>query len=153
MALMRRETPTGHVDRFDRLFEGWPTWFRRPVMLWPFEGLEEMLRVDEYREDGTLVIRAEIAGIDPEKDVEVRVSDGVLHIEAQRREEEKKEGKDFRRQELRYGSFSRDLPLPDGATEADVKASYKDGILEVRVPVPKAEEAKAETKKIPVAKG
>jgi HSP20 family protein len=120
-------------------------------MLWP-EGLEDMLRVDEYREDDTDVIRAEIAGIDPEKDVEITVSDGVLHMEAHRREEEKKEGKDFYRRELRYGSFSRDLPLPEGATEANVKASYNDGILEVRVPVPKAEAAKAETKKIPVTK-
>ena len=151
MALRKRETPTRHLDVFDRFFEGLPTWFRRPVMLWP-EGLEDMLRVDEYLEDGTEVIRAEIAGIDPEKDVEITVAAGVLHIEAQRREEEKKEGKDFYRRELRYGSFSRDLRLPEGATEADVKASYKDGILEVRVPVPKAEADKAETKKIPVTK-
>jgi len=148
---LTRHTPSRPLDAFDRLFEGWPTFFRRPVMVWP-EAMEDTLRVEEYRENGTEVIRAELAGIDPEKDVEITVANGVLHIEAHRREEEKKEGKDFFRRELRYGSFSRDLALPEGVTEADVKATYKDGILEVRVPVPTAKEAGTETKKIPVTK-
>lgn len=52
---------------------------------------------------------------------------------------------------LRYGSFRRDLPLPKGASESDVKASYKDGILEIRFPQPKAEVATA--KKIPITTG
>lgn len=149
---LTRQTPPRPLDVFDRFFEGWPTWFRRPVMLLP-ETMEDTLRVDEYREDGTEVIRAEMAGIDPEKDVEITVANGVLHIEAHRQEEEKKEGKDFYRRELRYGSFSRDLALPEGATEADVKATYKDGILEVRVPVPEPKAAGTETKKIPITKG
>jgi len=121
---------------------------RWPVRGWP---TEDFVRVDEYREDSTLVVRAEMAGIDPEKDVEITVSDGVLHIDAERREEKKDEGKDYFRRELRYGSFSRDLPLPEGVKESDVKANYKDGILEIRVPLPKAEVEKAPTK-IPVAK-
>jgi HSP20 family protein len=148
---LRRQTPSRPLDAFDQFFEGWPTWFRRPVMLLP-EGMDDTLRVDEFRDDDTEVIRADIAGIDPEKDVEITVSNGVLHIEAHRREEEKKEGKDFYRRELRYGSFSRDLVLPEGATEADVKATYKDGILEVRVPVPAPKAAGTETKKIPISK-
>ena len=152
MAMRRRDIPSRHLDVFDRFFEGWPTWFRRPLMVWP-ETMDDVLRVDEFREDGTEVIRAEIGGIDPEKDVEISVSDGVLHVEAHRREEEKKEGKDFYRRELRYGSFTRELPLPEGATESDVKASYKDGILEIRVPVPTPEAARSETKTIPVTKG
>jgi HSP20 family protein len=110
-----------------------------------------MLRVEEYREGDTLVIRAEMAGIDPDKDVEITVSDGVLHISAQRREEEKTEGKDYYRQELRYGSFSRDVALPEGCSEEDVKASYQDGILEIRVPVPAAGEKKPVTR-VSVAK-
>jgi HSP20 family protein len=93
-----------------------------------------------------------MAGMDPGKDVEVTVSDGMLRIAAERREEEKTEEKDYYRRELRYGSFSRDLPLPDGTTESDIQASYKDGILEIRVPVAK-EAAPEPAKKIPVTKG
>jgi HSP20 family protein len=47
---------------------------------------DEMIRVDEYQENGTLVIRGELAGIDPDKDVTVTVSEGMLRIHAERRE-------------------------------------------------------------------
>lgn len=96
---------------------------------------EPQLKVEEYREDGTLVIKADLPGIDPDKDVEMTVTDGVLHLRAERREEKETSERDYRRTEIRYGAFSRTLPLPPGAVESDVKASYKDGVLEVRVPV------------------
>ena len=73
------------------------------------------------------MVRADLPGIDPEKDVELTVSDGMLHIRAERREEEKREEKGYLRQELRYGSLSRTLPLPEGVTESDITATYKDG--------------------------
>jgi len=151
MALLKHEGSSQEMvprakDLFDRVFDDRLDFFRRPVLLWPGEGAG--VHVEEFREDGTLVVRAELAGIDPDKDVEISVSDHTLHIEAERREEEKKEGRDYVRQEFRYGSFVRDLPLPSGASEGDVKATYKDGILEVRVPMP---EAKPLTK-IPIAK-
>ncbi len=47
-----------------------------------------------------------------------------------------------RRREVRYGAFSRSLPPPEGVTEADITASYKDGVPEIRIPEPKHEEAK-----------
>jgi HSP20 family protein len=72
----------------------------------------------------------------------------MLHIHAERREEQKTEGKGYLRHELRTGTFSRNLPLPRGVTEADIKATYKHGILEIRVPMPEAEEL--EPTKIPV---
>jgi len=139
--LMRREPrgqPADIFGRFDRLFDEWAriTPFRSaPFPHW--WGVEDLIRVEEYREDGTLVIRADLPGIDPDADVELTVSDGMLRIEAERREEEKKEGKGYMRQELRYGSLSRSLPLPEGVTEADIAATYKDGVLEIRVPEPK----------------
>jgi len=142
--LMRRE-PRGEAadifGRFDRLFEEWARMAPfRPFPRW--WGVEDLIRVEEYREDGTLVIRADLPGIDPDADVELTVSDGMLHIEAERREEEKKEGKGYVRRELRYGSLSRSLPLPEGVTEADIAATYKDGVLEIRVPEPKRGPAK-----------
>lgn len=137
------------VDLFDRMFDDWMSmWpFRRPALLarWMPENL---IKVDEYREDGTLVVRAELPGIDPDEDVELTVTDGMLHIEAERSEEEKTEERGYLRRELRYGSFARSLPLPEGVTEDDVTASYKDGILEIRVPAPQPEPGK----KIPVTK-
>jgi len=145
--LMRRE-PRGEAadifSRFDRLFDEWARMmpFRpMPSPRW-WWGVEDLIRVEEYRGDGTLVIRADLPGIDPDKDVELTVADGMLHIEAERREEEKREEKGYVRQELRYGSLSRSLPLPEGVTEADISATYNAGVLEIRIPEPKRETAK-----------
>jgi HSP20 family protein len=135
-------------DRFDRMFDEWT---KMLPFRWPAGGAwmpAEVIRVDEFHENGTLVVRAELPGIDPEKDVELTVADGMLHIEAERRQEEKAEEKGYVRRELRYGSFSRTLPLPEGVSEADIKANYTNGILEVRVPAPQPQPAK----KIPIAK-
>ena len=75
----------------------------------------------------------------------------MLRINAQRRVEEKTEDQGYTRHELRYGSFTRTLPMPEGATEADITASYKDGMLEIRIPV--AEQTATEPTKIAVSKG
>jgi len=152
--LMRRERePHGEVGeffgRFDRMFDEWAHMMplrALPFARWP--DMDGMIRVEEFHDDGTLVVRADLPGIDPEKDVELTVADGMLRIEAERREEEKKEDKGYLRQELRYGSLSRALPLPEGVTESDIKATYKAGILEIRIPEPRQEPAK----KIPIAR-
>jgi HSP20 family protein len=138
-------------DWFDRMFDDWTRMlpFRRPTIFgrdWP---TAEMIRVDEFRENGTLVVRAELPGLDPDKDVELTVVDGTLRIKAERKEEETTEDKSYVRHELRYGSFTRVLPLPEGVAEADVKANYVNGILEIRIPAPVAEPAAT---KIPIAK-
>lgn len=132
-------------DRFDRLFDDWARMlpFRRPGLFGrPFAG-EDVIRVEERRDKDAVVIRAELPGVDPERDVELTVTDGVLHIEAERREEkEEKDKGGYTRRELRYGSFSRSLPLPSGVSEADVEASYRDGMLEIRIPTPEPKAAK-----------
>lgn len=127
----------GSIDRaFERMFDLWPG----RHFGWPLPAhrvlLEGFIPVDEYQEDAVLVVRAELPGIDPDRDVELTVAEGMLHIKAERHEEEHKEGAGYVRQELHYGSFTRMLPLPEGVTETDIKASYKDGILEIRVPSP-----------------
>jgi HSP20 family protein len=112
--------------------------------------LEGRLRVEEEIKDNMHVIRAEIPGIDPDKDVEISVSDGMLHIKAERRSETKEEDEGRVRSEFHYGMFSRTVPLPKGASESDVKASYKDGILEVTVPV---KQPPVERQKVAVTRG
>ena len=144
--LMRRE-PRGEAEdvfgRFDRMFDEWARMMPFRAMQFPhWWEAGGLIRVEEYREDGTLVIRADLPGIDPDKDVELTISDRTLHIEAERREEEKREEKGYVRRELRYGSLSRSLRLPEGVTEADIAATYKDGVLEIRIPEPKHEPAK-----------
>jgi HSP20 family protein len=107
------------------------------------------LRVEELREGDAYIVRAELPGIDPERDVELTILDGVLRITARREERKEEKGKDAVRSEFRYGTFVRNIVLPRGVDENDIKASYKDGILEVRIS--RGAEQK-ETKKIPVSK-
>lgn len=94
-------------------------------------GLAPHVRVDDYVEDDTFVVRAELPGIDPDKDLELSVENDMLTISGERREEVKEKN----HRELHYGSFRRTIPLPPGAKVEDVEASYKDGVLEVRVPL------------------
>ena len=144
MALMRRE-------RFD--FPEWfrfevPEMFRRVADLDVHTG---WLRVEEFIDEGTLVVRAELPDIDPDRDVELSVDNGVLHIQAHREEKTEKKGKDVYRSEFRYGSFVRNVPLPEGVRDEDVTASYKDGILEIRAPIAREEE-KPPVTKVPIAR-
>jgi len=155
--LMKHEPRTSETDvfdrfdRFDRLFDDWSRMlpFRRTLLpLATTWDVDEMIKVDEFRDNGALVVRAELPGIDPAKDVTLTVADGMLRIEAERHEHERTEDKGFVRQELRYGSFTRTLALPEGVSDKDVTASYEHGILEIRVAMPKAEPPK----KIAIAK-
>jgi len=103
-------------------------WFEEPLLtLRPY--LVQPIRVEEYAEDGRYLVKAELPGIDPEKDVEVTVGSSCLTIHAER--SDKTEGK--HRSEFRYGSFTRSLTLPGNAVEDDVTASYDDGILTVSI--------------------
>jgi HSP20 family protein len=113
------------------------------VTLRPYLG--QPIRVEEYVEGDRCMIRAELAGIDPARDVEVTVGPGYLTIHAER--PGKIEGK--HRSEFRYGSFSRTLALPANADEDAVTASYRDGILEVCVGLKTGQKAPA--KKIEIA--
>jgi HSP20 family protein len=105
----------------------------------------QMIRFEDYTENDRYVLRVELPGIDPEKDVEVGISGGVLTVRGQRREQQR----DRYRTEFRYGSFTRSITLPTGANEDDVTAVYDKGILEVTVGL---EHAKPAERRIAVAK-
>jgi len=112
----------------------WPAFAERLESLGLFD--EHFMRTEELERDGVYTIRAEMPGLDPDKDVDVHVTDNVLHIEATRSDEEKHdEDKGRYRSEFRYGHYVRDLVLPSGVRREDVSATYKDGILEVRMPL------------------
>ncbi|ALU39683.1 heat-shock protein Hsp20 [Kocuria flava] len=134
--LMRRNFDA--LEPFRRLLEG------DLSPSWP--------RVEEFQDGNTQVIRAELPGIDPEQDVELTVVNDTLRLRAQRREQSEHKDKDSYRSEFRYGSFSRVLPLPAGCKEEDITATYTDGVLEVRAPMPERDEQQR-TQKIEVTRG
>jgi HSP20 family protein len=113
--------------------------------------LDSWLRVEEYREDGTLVVKAEVPGINPESDVEINLIGNQLQIGVRREEKSEHKGKEGYHSEFRYGTFTRSVTLPAGVTQDDVQASYRDGVLEVRVPLP--EEVSSGPRRIPITRG
>jgi HSP20 family protein len=143
MSIIKRATGTPQPlldwpdERFDRTFRDmFRDFFVGSAVLERLaEGVTKPLHLEEFVEDGTCVIRAELPGIDPAKDVEITLQDGVLHLKGERTERKEEERPEGYRSEFRYGGFYRAIRLPEGSTEADVKATYKDGILEVRVPM------------------
>jgi HSP20 family molecular chaperone IbpA len=133
---MRRESRGLFPDLVD--------WLEAPLAgLRPITG--QAIRFEDYVKDGRYVLRAELPGIDPDKDLEITLANGVLTIHAQRQHEER----DAYRTEFRYGSFTRSIALPATADEKDVKATYDKGVLEVSV---KLTDAKQAATRIPVGK-
>jgi HSP20 family protein len=119
MAMVRREARWP----FPALTE----WLGAPISGWSHVG--PVIRIEDFVAEGRYVVRAEVPGVDPGKDVDVHVGNGMLTIRAERGEQTK--GR--HRSEFRYGSFERTVRLPRGADQDDVDASYKNGVLEVSV--------------------
>jgi HSP20 family protein len=82
-----------------------------------------------------LVVSADLPGLD-KGDVSVEISDGVLTIQGERRDERESEDNGFRRVERVYGSFFRAIPLPEGVNTDAVDARLENGVLEIQLPVP-----------------
>jgi HSP20 family molecular chaperone IbpA len=122
-----------------------PDLFRYLEQGWPFGGLGDHhpVRIEEYLEDGRYVLRAELPGFDPVKDVKISVAGDQLSITAERTVDKH----DKAHTEFFYGSFARTVRLPAGADVDAVDARYDAGILEITVPV----KEEADTREIPVA--
>jgi len=105
--------------------------------------------IEVVEREGQLQVHAELPGLKPE-DVKVEVTDDALIVEGERKyEHEDKKGGVFR-SERRYGHFYREIPLPEGAAADQAKAQFKDGVLEVSLPVP---EQKSNRRAIPIESG
>lgn len=110
------------------LFPDLLDWLESPLsLLRPF--IAHPMRLEDYIEDGRYVVRAELPGLDPEKQLAVSISRGIITIHAERHEETEAK----HRSEFHYGVFSRHISLPSGADEDDVRAAYDEGILEISV--------------------
>ncbi|MFI5036665.1 MAG: Hsp20/alpha crystallin family protein [Acidimicrobiales bacterium] len=119
----------------------WPSWTNWPSRRWLDEFLRDstwhqMIKIEECREGDALVVRAELPGVDPVKDIQVEVRDGALVISADKSETFEKSDDHFHRSEFRYGALTRSVELPKGVDESSITATYKDGVLEVRMALP-----------------
>jgi HSP20 family protein len=131
-------------DRFNRLFnESFSRFFEDGE--WGTRNW--MPPVDVYETDQSVVVKAELPGVDP-KDVEARVEDGTLYLKGQRKFENEVKQDDYHQIERAYGSFMRSFALPSSVNADKVTAEYKDGVLTLTLP--KREEAKPKTIKINV---
>ena len=92
--------------------------------------------VDVVRDNGNLVVRANVTGIKPDE-IEIKVVDDVLTISGEHEETKEETDKTFVRRERRYGAFSRSMPLPEGVDPKKIDAKTDDGVLEVTIPLPK----------------
>ena len=111
---------------FSELFGGFPSLAGvRPV----FD--PRVMKLEDEIKDGRYVVRAEMPGVDPAKDIEITVREGQLTIKAERSEKKDFDG----RSEFSYGSFVRTVSLPAGADEDNIEATYDKGILTVSVAV------------------
>jgi HSP20 family protein len=145
MALLERWRPGRELDRFrsefDDLLERFGVdrdWFRFPLGRELFGDWQQSTRpaIDTRVEDGKFIVHADLPGIDP-KDVDIKVVADVLTIKGSRQEKRESKKADYMRREIRYGSFERSIPLPEGIKAEDLKATYRDGVLELSAPIPK----------------
>ncbi len=120
-------------------------WLRSPyAVLHPLAA--RTMRAEEGVEGDRFVVRAEMPGIDPEKQAEVTVSTGILTLHAERTEDIESP----HRSEFRYGSFRRRMALPANANEGDIVATYDKGIIEVSVGLKANDQAEQTGRTIPV---
>ncbi len=107
-------------------------------------------KIEVCQEEGALKVRAELPGVDPEKDVEVAIVNDELVITAQKSESHEHKGRREYRSEFRYGSLTRSVPVPKGVDESKITATYKDGLLDVLVPLPVGTTSEASARRIAV---
>ena len=111
--------------------------FRRPTFdiepFWSPESWVALPPIDFVERDNAYEVHADLPGID-EKDIEVKVSNGVMHIKGEKREEKEEKKEDFRIRERRFGSFERALRVPETVDVDKIEARFKEGVLTVNLP-------------------
>lgn len=134
------ENPFSLMRRFsnemDRLFEGFgfrPRFFETPVetALWA-------PNVEVLEKEGKLLVRADLPGLTKD-DVKVGVTDDVLTLEGERKQEKEEKREGYFRSERSYGAFYRAIPLPEGVKADGIVANFRNGVLEVAMPLVKEE--------------
>lgn len=92
-------------------------------------------RMDVFEKNSNLMIKAELPGVEKEN-IRVEMVEGDLIVHGERKSESEVKDGDYYRLERAYGSFRRRLPIPFEVKPEQVKANYKDGVLEIQIPRP-----------------
>lgn len=121
-----------------------PDWFPR-LKFAELEGLHPS--VDIFEEGKEVVVKAELPGLKKEE-IDVKLTGNSITISGEKKKEDKVEKKDYYRFESSYGSFTRVLTLPSEVQTDKVKAQFKNGVLEIRIP--KTDEAVKKEKKVTI---
>jgi HSP20 family protein len=145
-------------NQVDRLFHDFQTGFLQAPFLRPFPDIESFWRrelgfnvspaMDIIEKEGSFEVTAELPGLDV-KEIEVQLANGMLTIKGEKQEEKEEKTKGRYVSERRYGSFRRTLQVPAGVDSEKIEASYKSGVLTVKLP--KSPEAQKKEKTIPVS--
>ncbi len=151
---MQGRWPFDNLRReIDRVFEDFNTGFWRTPSL--FENFPNLARarfavapaVDVAEHDNAYEVTAELPGLD-EKNVDVKVANGVLSIKGEKQEEKEEKKKDYYLRERNFGSFERSFQIPDGVDTDKIEAVFKQGVL--KVTLPKKPEAAQAAKKLDI---
>lgn len=140
---LRRSKPTRSLSPFEemeRLFEGWHPggWLHPFHRDWPSPGEASVFggktpSIDLIDRDNAIIVKAELPGVD-KKDVDISVTKNSVSIKGTTSHEEKEEKGDYYRSEISRGEYARTLTLPAEIDEEKVKATFKNGILELNLP-------------------
>ncbi|GMA64125.1 Hsp20/alpha crystallin family protein [Alicyclobacillus fastidiosus] len=122
--IMRRDF--GSFPSFPRLFDD--DWFESH-----FANMAR-IRVDVRESQNEVIVTAEIPGLEKKEDVNITVHDNHLHLSGKIERMGEQKNENVHRMERYYGQFSRTVPLPTAVDDTGAKASYRNGILEVRIP-------------------
>lgn len=142
-------TPFGFMRRFandmERLFEdfegfSFPSIFRKESLPFgkDFEQVAWVPQIEVMQKDDQFIVRADLPGL-KKSDVKVDVTDNLLTISGERKEEKEEKREGFYRSERSYGSFYRRIPLPEGAKTDTATAEFTDGVLEINMKAPERE--------------
>ncbi len=126
----RRRTVPDPFETIDRLWND-PRFAPRPMF---GDGETHDVRTDLFEEDGTLVMRASLPGLRRE-DLHVEVDDDEIHVWGERKEDTVREEGDVYLRENRYGRIERRVALPRDVDPETAKATFKDGVLTLRLPI------------------
>jgi HSP20 family protein len=129
--LREMERMRSAFDRmFDRMFKDWPT-----------EIAAYVAPVESFVRNDMLVVRAYLPGLEP-KDINISVLGNVLTIRGERKNGEEINEQDYFQREIAYGAFERQINIPSSAKTDDVKAEFKNGVVEITIPLTKEVTAK-----------
>lgn len=136
--MMRRFTKD--MERMFDDFQGFrfPRFFELELEPFQFEReeFEWLPRIEMIRHNGQFTVRAELPGLTKDE-VKVEITNEMMTISGERKEEKEEKKDGFYRSEFNYGNFYRQIPLPEGAQTETASATFHDGVLEVTMPAAK----------------